>query len=603
MRIKETNVKRLPGTLRGSANADLGQRAKQGISEIKADAVEIADSNDLLLINHESIVRSWKPAKRNGCTDDGLHFSADLLNRIGNVTNCRIELALDEIDLLVRGENKEDVEKAIAKLNVLNDSAVSFNVLVFAFVLISKICQARMASIFDFYVPEGGIDVVLQMVSLKDNSSRKLSTTLLSPSSPHFKLAHNFMTIEMISEGGIDLDRKVRPRPLSQQQSLLWRDHPYQTYGDGSYNVENYMHGPKVTPRSNEGSSNSIEKPAVPNMQPIDQWVEESAAAAENPFAPIDHTGDSEKVQAAADGFQAQPVPPTGRIRHVKVRIAKGIETLPEIAPSVATSCDDKIHINTGSTSRSPSKSGSRTGDEHGSRKTDASTSIESAVSQAAMPTPTFAPPPIEPPFMPEQLDTSDDSYLHEKPTWDVRVVPRFQKDASLLGFDPSEAFREQPKEQASAGARRDIAPMGNRGSLKHVGGQGTNPLNGKEELQQFIGGSTKAFDIKDRVQEVNEVATRQFKYTMNQQKAQNQVASGNFALLKSFESSAAQLLEWTRSHAEQIKLEVHLGRILINHQTGSADFRNQPFQPRQWPQVFPTHEGSRKLETVFTEM
>ena len=572
---------------------------------IKADGVEVVDSTDLLLINHESIIRTWKPARGKERTYGGLNFSADLLSRIGNVTNCRIDLALNEVDLVVRGESKEDVGKATTKLDILHDSAVSSTVYVLPPMLISKMCRTTLASIFDYYIPEGEVDVLLQMSPLKCSLSRKLSTTLLSTSSPYFKLIQNLLTIEMISEGGVDLDRKVRPRPPNTEGSALWQDYPYNAVGNGSYKAEIYHNGPKATLQSSEGSGDTTAKPTIPVIHTIDQWVEESAAAADDPFAPIDHVEKPGEINIVADNVQAKPDLSVVRPRHIKVRKPKGLEILPAPAPvpSVATSDYGKIPTTADGTSRSASKSGSRAGDEHDSWKSDHTTSNESISAKAAMPTSRVNPPPIEPPFMPKQLETSTESYLHNKPTWDVKFLPQFKANTSLLGFDPSEELHERKNEQPNVGARQEFTAMGPKEEAMRVGNQGTNFRTVEGKVKQDNKERNGLFDIEERLQQVSEVETCQFNHTMNQQKAPTQVGSGNTALLKSFESSTAQLLGWTRSCAELVKLEVHLGRILINHQTGSAEYKNQPFPPNKWSQVFPAHEGSRKMETIFTNM
>ncbi len=529
--------------------------------EVNVDKVDNTNSADQLLINHESVTKNWSPMKVNERTNIRLNFNAGLLNQVGNITNCRVELAMDELNITVRGESEQDVDKALAKLNVLNNAVVSCTVVTYS-ALILKVFRTSMTWIFEFYISEGDLDVVLQMLPLKDSLGRKLSTTLVSAASPHLNLLHNYLTIEVISEGGFDIQSRVQSRPSNRAACRLWREHPYKTYGDGSYNAAIYRYGPGTQAQSNEGSNGT---PAKPTIRTVDQWVEQSAAAADNPFVPLHQAEEPPKFDDTADGFQTNPELPVGRTRYIKTRKAKGIPDLPNLAQSVATSCDSRMPVNSASSSRSPSKSGSKTGEEYGSQRNDDSASTEPSVVGAVIPN--LVPPPIEPPFMPDPSVASNE--LVARATWEAHIVPNVRANTSLLGFDPDEPQKESPEE----------------------------PL--KVESKQ----SPRSFDIEEKVQQVNEFETRQIRYTMNQRKASTQVGSGTTALLRSFESKLTQILRCTRSFVGHVRLRVNIGRILINHQTGSAESKKQPFVPNQWPRVFPAQGGTSNLETVFTEM
>lgn len=100
--------------------------------EANVDDVDNTDGADQLLINHESITKNWNPMLVNERTNIGLNFSAGLLNQVGNVTNCRVELAMDGTNIVVRGESAQNVDIAIAKLNILNGSFVSYALMVYS---------------------------------------------------------------------------------------------------------------------------------------------------------------------------------------------------------------------------------------------------------------------------------------------------------------------------------------------------------------------------------------------------------------------------------------------------------------------------------------
>lgn len=98
--------------------------------EAEVDNVVNLDGADQLLINHESITKDWKPMVANERTNIGLNFNARILNQVGNVTNCRVELAMDGTNIVVRGESEQSVDIAVTKLNVLNSSFVSYTFMI-----------------------------------------------------------------------------------------------------------------------------------------------------------------------------------------------------------------------------------------------------------------------------------------------------------------------------------------------------------------------------------------------------------------------------------------------------------------------------------------
>lgn len=550
-------MKRLPGTRRKSAGVDPEEaKLNTRLTEMKVEDVNNVESGDQLLINHESVTKMWNPTEGKERIDAGLNFSAELLNQIGNTSGCRVEFAMDGRSIFVRGEIEQAVNKAVAKLNVLNNSVVSHIVFLLSTILILKVFRTSITCTFDFYVPEGDIDALLQILPLKESLGRKLSTTLLPTASPHTKFLQNYMTVEIISEGGFDLQRKVRPRPQGRAESLLWQDYPYTGYGDGSYNGSVYQHGPGATTRPYEGSN---DVPANPTVPTVDEWVVQSAAAADNPFAPLEQAEEAPSAGVIADELPIEAAPPVGRARRIKSRKAKGIQGQPIVVPSVAAS------VISHSTSRSLSKAGSKAGEEHDSQKTGDSVSAKPSVAGATIPVRHLDPPPIEPPFMPAPSAASSDSAQLARAQWEAHLKPDVPANISLLGFDPNE-------------------PAGESSNSAHSGGLDT-------------------FGIEEKVQRVNEVETRQFRRTMNQQKASTQLGSGNAPLLRSMETSATEILQYARSCAGHTSLDVNLGRLLINHQTGSAEIKRQPFQPNHWHTVFPTQAGRSKLETVFTEM
>ena len=88
---------------------------------------------------------------------------------------------------------------------------------------------------------------------------------------------------------------------------------------------------------------------------------------------------------------------------------------------------------------------------------------------------------------------------------------------------------------------------------------------------------------------------------TMGQKAPSRALSGGNTALLKDFEESAKQLLALALPRRGPVVFEVGIGRLLINHQIGSAEFKTKPFSLSEWFSAFPVTPGSGRLETRFT--
>ena len=88
---------------------------------------------------------------------------------------------------------------------------------------------------------------------------------------------------------------------------------------------------------------------------------------------------------------------------------------------------------------------------------------------------------------------------------------------------------------------------------------------------------------------------------TMGQKAPSRALSGGNTALLKDFEESAKQLLALALPRRGPVVFEVGIGRLLINHQIGSAEFKTKPFSLSEWFSAFPVTPGLGRLETRFT--
>ena len=88
---------------------------------------------------------------------------------------------------------------------------------------------------------------------------------------------------------------------------------------------------------------------------------------------------------------------------------------------------------------------------------------------------------------------------------------------------------------------------------------------------------------------------------TMDQKAPSRALSGGNTALPKDFEESAKHLLALALPRRGPVVFEVGIGRLLINHQIGSAEFKTNPFSLSEWFSAFPVKPSLGRLETRFT--
>ena len=96
---------------------------------------------------------------------------------------------------------------------------------------------------------------------------------------------------------------------------------------------------------------------------------------------------------------------------------------------------------------------------------------------------------------------------------------------------------------------------------------------------------------------------TRDFKNTMNQRKAPMQAfVGGDTALVKNFEGIVALLLISARPRTGRVGFTVDIGRLLINQQYASSEFKNRSFKTSEFSLVLPKGRITG-FEPVFTNM
>ena len=95
----------------------------------------------------------------------------------------------------------------------------------------------------------------------------------------------------------------------------------------------------------------------------------------------------------------------------------------------------------------------------------------------------------------------------------------------------------------------------------------------------------------------------RVFKNTMNQRKApMHAFGGGDTALVKSFEDTVALLLISARPRTGRVGFTVDIGRLLINQQYASSEFKNRSFKTSEFSLVLPKGKMTG-FEPLFTNI
>ena len=175
-------------------------------------------------------------------------------------------------------------------------------------------------------------------------------------------------------------------------------------------------------------------------------------------------------------------------------------------------------------------------------------------------------PPSIEPPYMPP----------HAMPSVSLSKVPSMMSQQTL----PSSATWNVVVRSSKSGSLVDIS-VPNEGCARD-----------------------EATVVTANLQDNITIAkTRDVKNTMNQRKAPMQAfGGGDTALVKSFEGIIAPLLISARPRTGRVGFTVDIGRMLINQQYASSEFKNRSFKTSEFSLVLPKGRITG-FEPVFTDM
>lgn len=395
---------------------------------------------------------------------------------------------------------------------------------------------------------------MLMMQTLKNVKDRRLQTTLIPPDEVLSKKMKSFMTVIMVKEGiEVLVTPSGRPSQVSLKDCLLWKDHLFKPHGDET--KEEY------TPPL------SIVSPTHPAAAQVGRWVDQSTSEVlDNPFSPPELLKEVPSlVQEVVAPPQNEPAPPV-RKRYGKTRKTPGGEVKTKsVVPESASANPREIPAIAESNALSQEFLGPELpGNSNSHPKVNAadvqrSTSTSVGSQSVLINEHIIKPPPIEPPYMPAEPVQNE-----------------------LTGTKLSSQGDYPRKGHIWAGKFAAYSPLGD---LVDVLPLGSKP--------------------KETVRKEDEVGSRQLQQTMNQRKSASHfgAAKGSFiALIKDYEHAMHDLLGLARAAQGPVCLRVEIGRILINHLSGSSDFKQKPFAPGDWVKAFP-REGKSRLATVFTNM
>ena len=514
------------------------------------------------LIQHEVVTKEWSL---------GEFSDRVLLKHIGDLTQCRVDPRPEKKTIFVKGDDLYHVDKALAKLDIEWFSAIK---------------KASLPLVYDFGCTEGEVNVMLQLLPLKELKDRRLTTTLVSPSCRLIKNLGSQQIVVMIKDGNVH--PVGQPRALDRNTSVEYISKLWAGSVSKPYQIQSVEENPMV-----KASSAAAEVPSNPFLPPrktgeISQWVEQSAAqSASDPFAPPPPANvvPQRQTQAPDPSMRPQEVPVehfsprkrAGKIRKPKGAAEENTLTTPqaiaktaEQIPSGSLADVDKlirdIYQASAEEFSAPSSQGITlpTG-----TRSEASNKISSPTTGRKDHT-QFNVPVVTPSVKPSAPSSRRSNHI-QLPALQPPYMPALSIASTATSTNPHWAY--------------------------------TAVSSSKEgQLIDFTTPPSSVETPSDRIQTNNEVTSRQLKNTMRQRKPSPQIGHGSMGATSSYENVAAQLLELVRSARGIVNFQTTIGRLLIDPKSGTGEYKKKRFAIGQWPLVFPNKHGVVKLETTLTE-
>jgi len=518
-----------------------------------------------MLIPHETVKREWSLGELS---------DRALLKAISDATHCSLAPKPDKKTITVKGEDITQVNKALAKLDAVWKSTTQ---------------SLLLPMVYDLECTEGELKVMLQLLPLKELKDRRLTTTLISPSSRLVKNIGSHYCVIMIKDGNVY--PTGQPRALDRSNSLevtskLWANTVSKPYQAKAVDENAFVKASLAT------ATEKLSNPFLPPKKTgeINQWVEQSAAqSASDPFAPplppSAKTVPQGTNQSNPSSVQPQE-PSTERVsprkRAGRIRKPKGAaEEMPldagdvtasaETTPLNIQSCMRDVAIESAETfpARAHAATLSTSSVDLAGNKIDSPTVSKNGQTDINIPELVATPSIDTTPSIKTGASSTRHPNHRELPALQPPYMPAVSTTSTSTSRNPSWATVTSVKEG---------------------------------HLIDFTTSPTPEEASKDRTQNKKEIPLRQIKNTMRQRKPSPLVGRGSTGATAAYDKIAAQLFELVRSAPGVVSIETAIGRLLIDPRSGSGEYKKTRFAIVQWPLVFPNKDGMVKLMTTFTE-
>jgi len=389
---------------------------------------------------------------------------------------------------------------------------------------------------------EGSLAPMLQMVALKDLKDNRVETTLLSLESPLIR--RNALVVSIIKGGEPAPLKQSGILPMANEKSL-WIDFPYQSFGSQMDVSQKPIQ--VATP--------------VANNALVEQWVQQDGRSQYlDPFQP-DPKSQESVVQELSEGTTYRaPLEPTPTIKPTtkRSRAAKGASKAAIIsALETATPAATKVVTPAANPTVVPVLV---------QKVTLIGTRVEAQ----------------------SRFGTIREDSASRSPIAKENRLPFDEVTATLI-----ESPHNAPSESASPANL--IVP-----SRSVIQGK---PAQSVEWESKPVRGAKAGILIDVQENPENATSKKDLRRTMGQKRPKKNLSGSNTGMIRDFEVAARQVLDVALLYQGPTKIEVGIGRLLVNPQGGSADSR-RPFTVAEWsPSSAPTKNGVNDFarETIFT--
>ncbi|KAL8730614.1 MAG: hypothetical protein Q9166_003927 [cf. Caloplaca sp. 2 TL-2023] len=649
-----STLERSPGTLTKRVKLQ-GPTDSKKESDVKA-IYNVPNRSLPALIAHERVSKVWRLEAGLIKSTPKRLLSSKVFEDIANSTNCRIVARTKAGVITVKGDNDQDLEEAMKKLDSLTQAL-----------------SLRQASpqIHNFVNLENEIDVLFNLIPLAEHeASDHRSTTFITSNLPQLSRPPHLAVLLMARKSGAII---TQPRSCVDHEGAIlshykhtWLYDSIPPYGDQEINFEALESRKSETQRKTTSNESSLPLPegqlriASSELAPktVEEWVATTPHTGVDPFEPLDSIREADtKVKPEwVDTLEAseqedidapQPKKRFGKSRkkpglqdvddmeydkHVKVMDAD-VEHAANLSlqstlkaplssadgrslsglipylknhmpnPSAPTLSSLKTLSHSDGQRSPPSETPSIPSTQNSTLPQDLLTGVEQALVYPVM-TPITAMNGADISSQSPKASIAPQSQPHSlPPAWlwrNVTAGAENKKSALLIGcveverpVCPPATYLEAAKRGAGATRRARGSPR-TRGNTRGRIYQGLALSNQPQSLS-----TSGRHDYQTTTQTAPKTAPKTPRQatgrTLHQDTTKRQVDTANE--LKAVSSAVVQLLQLGERQGGVMELEVDIGRIL---------FRNDSFTNRRvilsnvWSSVFEPR-GAKKMETLFT--